>query len=133
MDIQGGKAIAVTTKSTFNQQPSTFNRFETDVVVGAADYHFIENNLLPVPYRTYSKQYWNKRVMAPSCLLFYVGLNKKLKNILHHSLFFDVDFVQHGKAIYKTPAWPAEPLFYVSATSVTDDSVAPITVRTYFF
>jgi phytoene desaturase len=133
IDIQGGKAIAVTTKSTFNQQPSTFNRFETDVVVGAADYHFIENNLLPVAYRTYSKQYWNKRVMAPSCLLFYVGLNKKLKNILHHSLFFDVDFVQHGKEIYKTPAWPAEPLFYVSATSVTDDSVAPINSENLFF
>ena len=63
--------------------------------------------------------------MAPSCLLFYVGLNRKLKHGTHHSLFFDVPFAQHGKEIYKIPQWPSEPLFYVSVSSVSDDSVAP--------
>ncbi|HPH84331.1 MAG TPA: phytoene desaturase family protein [Ferruginibacter sp.] len=99
--------------------------FEADVVIGGADYHFVEQQLLPKAYRTYSEAYWNKRVMAPSCLLFYVGLNKKIKNLTHHSLFFDVDFDKHGKEIYDEPQWPAEPLFYVGAPSVTDSSVAP--------
>ncbi|MGH2566543.1 MAG: phytoene desaturase family protein, partial [Ginsengibacter sp.] len=99
--------------------------YEADVIISGADYHFTETNLLSPEYRNYSEQYWNKRVMAPSCLLYYVGLNKKMKNITHHSLFFDVPFETHGQEIYKDPQWPTNPLFYVSAASVTDSSVAP--------
>jgi phytoene desaturase len=105
----------------------------TDVIIGGADYNFIEQQLLSNENRVYSKEYWNKRVMAPSCLLYYVGLNIKLDNILHHSLFFDVDFEKHGHEIYTDPKWPSEPLFYVSATSVTDDSVAPAGGENLFF
>ena len=101
------------------------NIYEADVVIGGADYHFIEQELLPEQHRTYSSAYWDKRVMAPSCLLYYVGLNRKLENVLHHSLFFDVPFELHGKEIYSDPQWPTEPLFYVSASSVTDPTVAP--------
>lgn len=99
--------------------------YTAGAVISGADYHFTEKNLLPARYRQYSDQYWNKRVMAPSCLMYYVGLNKKLKNPVHHSLFFDVPFDQHGREIYKNPQWPTEPLFYVSVSSATDDSVAP--------
>jgi phytoene desaturase len=107
--------------------------FEADVVIAGADYHFVESCLLPENYRTYSEGYWDKRVMAPSCLLYYVGLNKKLTGLPHHSLFFDVSFYKHGKEIYTMPQWPSEPLFYVSATSVTDDSVAPGGCENLFF
>ena len=79
-----------------NEQQATINAYDADVVIGAADYHFIETKLLPENCRSYSEDYWNKRVMAPSCLLYYVGLNKKLKGVLHHSLFFDSDFEVHG-------------------------------------
>lgn len=99
--------------------------YEAAVVISGADYHFTETELLAPAYRTYSDSYWSKRVMAPSCLLYYVGLNKKLKNVEHHSLFFDVSFKQHGEEIYKNPEWPSNPLFYVSIPSVTDSSVAP--------
>lgn len=99
--------------------------YEAAVVISGADYHFTETALLPPAYRGYSDSYWGKKVMAPSCLLYYVGLNKKLKNIVHHSLFFDVSFEKHGKEIYTTPQWPSNPLFYVSAPSVSDTSVAP--------
>jgi phytoene desaturase len=101
------------------------NEYEADVVIGGADYHFIENNLLPADHRSYSESYWDKKLMAPSCLLYYVGLNKKLNNIRHHMLFFDVPFEQHAREIYTTRTWPEDPLFYVSASSVTDASVAP--------
>jgi phytoene desaturase len=73
----------------------------------------------------YDEKYWNKKVMAPSALLFYVGIDKKMKNVLHHTLFFDVPFDDHAKEIYDTPSWPKEPLFYASFPSITDDSIAP--------
>ena len=95
------------------------------MIISAADYHFTEEKLLAQNYRSYSQAYWEKRVMAPSCLLYFVGLNKKLKNVIHHSLFFDVPFEQHAKEIYDDPQWPTNPLFYVSVNSVTDQTVAP--------
>lgn len=101
------------------------NIYTADVVVGGADYHFVESNLLPAEFRTYTESYWDKKMMAPSCLLYYVGLNKKLTNLLHHSLFFDVPFETHAKEIYTHPQWPSQPLFYMSASSLTDDTVAP--------
>ena len=99
--------------------------YTADAVISGADYEHTEQALLAPEYRTYSKPYWKKRVMAPSCLMYYVGLNKKLKNIQHHSLFFDVPFAPHGVEIYKKPGWPKAPLFYVSVSSLTDPNVAP--------
>ncbi len=96
-----------------------------DVVVGGADYHHVEQHLLSPQYRTYSKSYWENRALAPSSLLFYLGVNKKLKNLRHHTLFFDADFDKHATEIYRTKKWPADPLFYVSCTSKTDPGVAP--------
>jgi len=107
--------------------------FTADVVISGADYHHTEQNLLQSINQSYSSSYWDKRVMAPSCLLYYVGLNKKLKNVLHHSLFFDTDFSVHGKEIYTTKQWPSDPLFYVSATTTTDSSGAPDGGENMFF
>lgn len=99
--------------------------YEADVVVGGADYHHLEQQVLKPEHRRYTKAYWDKRTMAPSSLLFYLGVNKKLKNLNHHNLFFDEDFTQHAIEIYKDPKWPSKPLFYVCVPSITDDSVAP--------
>ena len=134
--IEGNKAKSVVAKMTNNEQQTTgniYNAYDADVVIGAADYHFIETKLLPLECRSYSDEYWNKRVMAPSCLLYYIGLNKRLKGILHHSLFFDSDFEIHGKEIYTSKEWPTDPLFYVCAPSVTDDTVAPAGHENLFF
>lgn len=130
IDVVDGKAKSITYNQTNQQLPITVS---ADVVISAADYHFTETKLLPEKSRTYSNEYWNKRTMAPSCLLYYIGVNKKLKNILHHTLFFDTDFGVHGKEIYDSPAWPTDPLFYVSATSVTDKTTAPIGSENLFF
>lgn len=118
------KGISIENKQV-KSVSSDKNIYSIDAVISGADYHFTETKLLPEEYRSYSAAYWSKRVMAPSCLLYYIGLNKKLKQTIHHSLFFDVPFEQHGKEIYKDPKWPSEPLFYVSVSSVTDSSVAP--------
>lgn len=128
--IQTGNGKA---KTIAVQKGSDNILFEADAVIANADYHFTESKLLQENNRSYSEAYWNKRVMAPSCLLYYVGLNKKLAHVPHHSLFFDSSFEVHGNEIYKTPQWPAEPLFYVSVTSVSDDTVAPAGCENLFF
>ncbi|MFY8004145.1 MAG: phytoene desaturase family protein, partial [Chitinophagaceae bacterium] len=122
INIENKKAKTVAYQNTINGQLETIN---ADVVIAGADYHFVETQLLPPAFQSYSQKYWDTRVMAPSCLLYYVGLNKKLKNIEHHSLFFDTSFAVHGQEIYTTKKWPVAPLFYMSATSVTDNFVAP--------
>ena len=99
--------------------------FDTDAVVASADYHHVEDKILGQTYRNYDEEYWDKRVMAPSSLLFYLGVNKRIPKLLHHNLFFDEDFSLHAHEIYTEPKWPSKPLFYASAPSVTDSSVAP--------
>lgn len=99
--------------------------FEADVFIAGADYHHVDKHLLPDSLSNYSENYWDKRKMAPSSLIFYLGINKRLDNLLHHNLFFDRDFGQHAQEIYESPSWPSDPLFYVSAPSKTDPSVAP--------
>lgn len=99
--------------------------FEADVIVAGADYHHIEQQVLEKPYRQYDEEYWDKRTMAPSSLIFYLGVNKKLKKLLHHNLFFDESFELFAKEIYTEPQWPTKPLFYVSVTSKTDSTAAP--------
>lgn len=112
---------------------SNGEKFQADLVIGGADYHFIESKLVPEKYQSYNEKYWDSRVMAPSSLLYYVGLNKKLKNVLHHTLFFDVPFEAHAREIYGNPKWPEKPLFYVSAVSQTDLSSAPEGGENLFF
>lgn len=99
--------------------------YQADVFVVNADYHHFEQEILMPNDRVYSKEYWNKRTMAPSSVLFYLGINKKLKNLQHHNLFFDESFKLHTEEIYDKPAWPSKPLFYVCCPSVTDTSCAP--------
>ncbi|GAB2604978.1 phytoene desaturase family protein [Spirosoma areae] len=99
--------------------------FETDVVVAGADYNHVETSLVDPIHRNYDDAYWQKRVMAPSSLLFYLGINKRIPRLQHHNLFFDEDFALHAQEIYETPRWPTKPLFYASVPSKTDPSVAP--------
>ena len=129
--VDNGIAKKVLAKNIDDQ--TSVQSFDADVVIGGADYHFIETKLLLPQYQSYSDKYWNKRVMAPSSLLYYVGLNKKISNVLHHSLFFDVSFDVHGNEIYTDPKWPSNPLFYVCAPSVTDNTVAPEGGENLFF
>ena len=99
--------------------------FEADVVVAGADYNHVETSLVTPEQRNYDDAYWQKRVMAPSSLLFYLGVNKRIPRLQHHNLFFDEDFALHAEEIYTTPKWPTRPLFYASAPSKTDPGVAP--------
>ncbi len=100
-------------------------RFECDAIIASADYHHVESKLLPAKYRNYGEDYWKKKTFAPSCLIFFLGINKKIKSLNHHSLFFDESLDQHAEEIYKNPQWPSKSLFYTCCPSKTDDSLAP--------
>ncbi|TVZ60069.1 phytoene desaturase [Flavobacteriaceae bacterium MAR_2010_105] len=113
--VDNGKATGIVSNGTVHH---------SDIVLSGADYHHTET-LMDLQYRQYSERYWENKVFAPSSLLFYVGFDKKLKNVNHHTLFFDVDFDTHAQAIYDQPEWPEQPLFYASFPSLTDTDSAP--------
>lgn len=100
------------------------NEYETDILVSGADYQHTDAAILKTK-ANYTEKYWDSRTMAPSSLLFYLGVNKKITGLNHHNLFFDEAFEQHAKDIYKDPKWPVAPLFYACVPSITDSSVAP--------
>jgi phytoene desaturase len=114
--VENGRTTGVRTATGF---------WPADAVVAGADYHHIEQQVLAPEHRHYSPAYWDSRTMAPSSLLFYLGVDRKLANLLHHNLFFDEDFSQHAHEIYEAPQWPSRPLFYASVPSKTDPTVAP--------
>jgi phytoene desaturase len=114
--VENGRTTGVRTATGF---------WPADAVVAGADYQHIEQQVLAPEYRHYSPAYWDSRTMAPSSLLFYLGVNRKLEKLLHHNLFFDEDFSQHAHEIYEAPQWPSRPLFYASVPSKTDSTVAP--------
>ena len=99
--------------------------YESDLVISGADYHHTETILLPKEKQSYSSSYWDKRVLAPSSLIFYLGIDKKIPDLKHHNLFFDEDFDIHAEEIYDDPTWPSKPLFYACCPSKTDKTVAP--------
>lgn len=116
LDVEGGSVRRIRTGS---------GTYTADAVISGADYHHTESTLLPEGDRSYSEGYWDSRVLAPSCLLYYIGLKGKLNGVLHHNLFFDVPFERHAAEIYTRPSWPDEPLFYLNVPSKTDSAAAP--------
>ncbi|MEP7196793.1 MAG: phytoene desaturase family protein [Saprospiraceae bacterium] len=116
IEILDGKAQTIKTDQS---------TYEIDYVVSTIDYHHTESSLLSPEYRQYSEEYWNKRVLAPSALIFYLGIRGKIDGLLHHNLFFDENFEDHALYIYDKKQWPEKPLFYVCVPSKTDNTVAP--------
>lgn len=116
IDVKDGKAVGLKT---------SMGDIELDGLIAAADYNHVEQKLLSEEYRNYSAGYWEEKTFAPSCLIYYIGISKKVKKLMHHNLFFDADFMQHANDIYAAPKWPDKPLFYVCCPSKTDDSIAP--------
>jgi phytoene desaturase len=96
-----------------------------DIVVSNADMWFTETKLLEEKWQTHRQKYWDKRVMAPSAFIMYLGISEKLPGITHHNLLFSEDWRKNFDDIYKSPCLPVQPSLYVCAPSVTDPGVAP--------
>ncbi|MBK7934041.1 MAG: phytoene desaturase [Pyrinomonadaceae bacterium] len=98
---------------------------DADIVISNADMAFTEMKMLAPKWQTHKERYWNKRVMAPSAFIMYLGVSEKLPSLVHHNLLFSEDWRKNFDDIYKHPNLPQEPSLYVCAPSVTDPSVAP--------
>tara|TARA_B100001142_G_scaffold281834_1_gene293824 strand:- start:9464 stop:10930 length:1467 start_codon:yes stop_codon:yes gene_type:complete len=116
INIVNSKAYSISTKE---------KEFKTDALVASADYAHVEEKLLDKKYRNYSSEYWNKKSFSPSCLLFYIGVSKKIPNLEHHTLFFDEDIEKFSNDIYQDQIWPDKPLFYTCCPSKTEPELAP--------
>jgi phytoene desaturase len=114
--LNGGKiSLTIQTGDTLN----------FDYIIAGADYHHVESDLLNAASRSYEEKYWNERSLAPSTLLYFLGFDRVIPHLAHHSLFFDASFDAHAKEIYDRPAWPADPLFYTNSSSLSDETCAP--------
>lgn len=107
------------------QAKTAQNTYSADIFCGCADYHYIETNLLDSEYQSIPEEQWEQKTMSPSCLLIYLGVNKKIDNLKHHNYFFNAEWDKHIDSIYTKHEWPQNPQFYVSCPSKTDPSVAP--------
>lgn len=107
--------------------------YAPDIVVSNIDYRFTETTLLQPESQTYDESYWSKKTLSPSALIIYLGINKKLKNISHHNLYFNSSWEEHFKNVYSDKNWPKNPSYYVHAPSLTDKSVSPRGSETLMF
>lgn len=116
IQVENGSATKIKT---------TTDSFDTDIVLANSDYHFTETQLLEEQYRSYKEDYWDKQTLSPSCLLFYLGVDAELPNLIHHNYFFDESWDGHFNKIFDKPDWPEDPLLYICATSKSDPEAAP--------
>lgn len=101
--------------------------YEVDLVVVNADYPHSELELLTEENRTYKKEYWEKKVLSPSAMVAYLGVDYTVDKLAHHNLFLDEDWGHEFDTIFdpKNAAWPENPSYYVNVPSRTDKSAAP--------
>ena len=113
--VEEGKAVAVQANNKV---------YSADVIVSNADYHHTETQLLGRDYQSYPQSYWDKRTVAPSAFIMYMGAKKRV-DLEHHNLFLMSDWVKHFDTIFDNPGWPEKFSYYVCAPSKTDDVAPP--------
>lgn len=107
--------------------------FTADRVVVNADYQYAEQKLLQERDRSYTTEYWNKKTVAPSMFIMYLGIKGKVKSLKHHNFYFTDNWDKHFDEIFKNPRMPSDPSYYVCAPSKTDSNVAPKGDENLFF
>ncbi len=115
--VENGKAVGVKLENGKD--------LRADIVISNADIYHTEHTLLDEKHRTKSKKYWDKRTLAPSALIMYLGVKGKLPSLTHHNLLFSKDWKQNFAEIFDKPQWPSDPSLYVCNPSKTDSSTAP--------
>lgn len=128
VEIRTGEAVEGIERGQAGKGPRVRTRkgeYDTDATIASCDGAFADRELLGPENARYSETYWKKRTMAPSVLLFFLGVERRVEGLEHHNLFFDRPFDPHLKSIREESGWPEDPLFYVCAPSRTDATVAP--------
>ncbi len=104
-----------------------------DEIVSNADMHRTETKLLESSDQTYNEAYRKKHTLAPSGFCVYLGLDKKVEWLEHHTLIFNEDREQNNQEIFKTATYPTDPSYYICCPSKTDPDVAPAWSENLFF
>jgi len=124
INVKGKLATKIITKN---------GEYTADLVINNADYHHGETQLLEEKYQTYKANYWEKKTMAVSMHLAYIGVKRKINSLTHHNYFFNDNWNEHFDQVFKTPKWPDNPNFYVCCPSRIDKDVAPENMENLFF
>ena len=97
-----------------------------DVVVSAADLHHTETQLLVRADQSYPEEWWEKKKSGPGAIIVMLGVEGKLPQLPHHSLFFTTDWQSNFEAIFGANTRVPDPAsVYVCKPSATDAGVAP--------
>ena len=126
IETKNGRAIGVYAGDVF---------YPADVVVGNADLHHIETELLTPENQTLPAKWWEDKVPGPSAMLLFLGVKGRLPQLDHHTLLYADDWAKNFAEVFRTPAEkkksgatsqvPNPASLYICAPSVTDSSVAP--------
>ncbi|MBP9686584.1 MAG: phytoene desaturase [Candidatus Doudnabacteria bacterium] len=103
-----------------------------DAVVSNADMYHTEHVLLETGLAERTKLYWDKRTLAPSAFIMYLGIRDRIPELTHHNLIFAKDWKRNFGEIFNNPKFPERPSLYICAPSVTDPSVAPAAKENLF-
>ncbi len=104
----------------------TRGALEADVVVGATDLHHLETELVMPELQTYPQSWWDARDPGPGAVLVYLGVEGRLPQLPHHSLFFTADWQQNFDDVFGAARRVPDPAStYVCKPSATDPTVAP--------
>ena len=122
IETAGARAVGVRV-----QDASGTARFvPADIVVGAADLHHLETELLPPEHQTYPESWWQKKTPSPGALLLLLGVEGELPRLAHHTLVFTEDWRGNFDAIFGDQPYVPDPAsLYVCRPSATDPDVAP--------
>ena len=103
--------------------------YPADVVVGNADLHHVETQLLNPEEQTLPQKWWDKHEPGPSAMLLFLGVKGELPQLDHHTLLYTEDWGKNFAEVFhkadgkrKVPN-PAS--LYICNPSKTDPGVAP--------
>lgn len=129
---QNVKHIEVHNKSV-QYVHTTSEKHQADCVIANADYHHVETTLLDKKYQSYRESYWEKRSIAPSGFILYLGINKKLPALKHHNLFLEDDWTKHFDTLFaKNKSWPEAPSYYICNPTKSETALAPDNTENLF-
>lgn len=121
----GEEVMRVSESGTGVIVESDKGEYMADYLVMNGDYHHFETRMVSRDKVGYSEAYWQKRTVAPSAFIAYLGLNKRIDGLRHHTLVFAHDWEAHFKDIFENHSWTEHPSYYVCCPSKSDSSTVP--------
>ena len=90
----------------------------TDIIVSNVD-PLITKSMLDKKYEVSNEN------LSMSGLVFLVGINKKIPELLHHNVIFSDNYKKEFEEIFDYGQFPSDPTVYINCPTKTDFSLAP--------